>query len=247
MAEDDGEIRRLPVDGTLDLHTFQPREIKELIPDYLAACRERGIFQVRIVHGKGTGALRTTVQALLSRMPGVREYRTAGPEGGGWGATIVHLKPITRAPERGAGRAARQPGPAGARSVNRQKPLGLKLFDRRMAISRFGPDEAIPAWAGGGSLLSITRTASELSIVCAEEEVPDGVRCERGWRCVMVDGPLDFSETGILVALIAPLADAGIAVFVVSTFDTDYILVKDDRIGEAVERLVAAGHHLETA
>lgn len=83
----------LAIDGVLDLHTFQPREIKELIPDYLTVCREEKILQVRIIHGKGTGALRETVHNILRRMPEVDSFRLAGDEGGGWGATIVVLKP----------------------------------------------------------------------------------------------------------------------------------------------------------
>lgn len=85
----------LPIDGTLDLHAFQPREVKTLVPDYLAACRERGILQVRIVHGKGTGALRLTVHALLARLPEVVSFRTASEDGGGWGATLVELLPLS--------------------------------------------------------------------------------------------------------------------------------------------------------
>ena len=83
----------LAIDGVLDLHTFQPREVKELVPDYLAVCREKGILQVRIIHGKGTGALRDTVHAILRRMPEVVSFRLGGDERGGWGATIVLLKP----------------------------------------------------------------------------------------------------------------------------------------------------------
>jgi len=91
---DDGhEPVELPIDGTLDLHTFQPRDVKELVPHYLSACRERGILQVRIVHGKGTGALRETVHAILERLPGVESFRLAGEDGGSWGATIVTLGP----------------------------------------------------------------------------------------------------------------------------------------------------------
>jgi len=82
-----------PIDGTLDLHTFSPREVEPLVADYLAACRERGILQVRIVHGKGTGSLRRTVHALLSRLDEVAAFRTAGEDAGGWGATLVDLRP----------------------------------------------------------------------------------------------------------------------------------------------------------
>jgi DNA-nicking Smr family endonuclease len=84
----------LPIDGVLDLHTFHPREVKELIPAYLAACRERGILEVRLVHGKGTGALRETVHSLLRKIPEVVSFRLAGEEAGGWGATLVILRPF---------------------------------------------------------------------------------------------------------------------------------------------------------
>jgi DNA-nicking Smr family endonuclease len=83
----------LPFDGTLDLHTFAPKEVGELLPEYLLGCQQRGQLQVRIVHGKGTGAMRRTVQALLSRDPRVESFRAAGEDAGGWGATLVTLRP----------------------------------------------------------------------------------------------------------------------------------------------------------
>ena len=83
----------IPIDGTLDLHTFNPREVKDLVPEYLAVCRERGILQVRIIHGKGTGAMQRTVHSILARIPEVASFRLAGEDGGGWGATIVKLRP----------------------------------------------------------------------------------------------------------------------------------------------------------
>ena len=84
---------QLPIDGVLDLHTFKPAEIKDLVPDYLAACRARGIFQVRIIHGKGIGNLRRTVHATLSKHPDVISYTLDFPQFGGWGATLVRLRP----------------------------------------------------------------------------------------------------------------------------------------------------------
>jgi DNA-nicking Smr family endonuclease len=87
----------IPIDGVLDLHTFRPKGVKELLPDYFDACRERGILEVRVVHGKGSGILRETVRSILSRLPVVESFRTAGEDAGGWGATIVVLKPLPRA------------------------------------------------------------------------------------------------------------------------------------------------------
>ena len=87
------EAVEVPIDGTLDMHTFQPRELKTLLPDYFQACRERGIYNVRVVHGKGTGALRRSVHALLDRMEGIESYRLGGMGEGSWGATLVVLKP----------------------------------------------------------------------------------------------------------------------------------------------------------
>ena len=86
---------QLPIDGVLDLHTFQPPEVKELVLDYLAECRARGILRVRIIHGKGIGQLRQTVHSILEKHSDVVSFNLANEHFGGWGATIVHLKSQT--------------------------------------------------------------------------------------------------------------------------------------------------------
>lgn len=83
----------LPIEGVLDLHTFDPREVGDLLPHYLSLCRERGIFEVRVVHGKGSGKLREKVHSILRKLPDVYSFHPAGEGAGGWGATIVRLKP----------------------------------------------------------------------------------------------------------------------------------------------------------
>jgi len=88
---DDNPVR-IPIDGVLDLHAFRAEEVKTLVPEYLEECRKLGIYQVRIIHGKGTGALRRTVQSLLRKNPDVLQFKTADLGGGGWGATEVELK-----------------------------------------------------------------------------------------------------------------------------------------------------------
>jgi DNA-nicking Smr family endonuclease len=81
-----------PIDGVLDLHTFRPSEVKDLVPEYLAACRERGILQVRIIHGKGMGTLRETVHAVIKKLPYVKSFKIGAETAGGWGATLVELR-----------------------------------------------------------------------------------------------------------------------------------------------------------
>jgi DNA-nicking Smr family endonuclease len=101
MTEEDdienAEAVALPIDGILDLHAFHPREVRDLLPEYLTACREKGVLDVRVIHGKGTGMLRETVHALLKRLPEVVSFRLAGQDAGSWGATIVRLKPMANA------------------------------------------------------------------------------------------------------------------------------------------------------
>jgi hypothetical protein len=119
--------------------------------------------------------------------------------------------------------------------------IELRVLPGRLAVCRLEAGAAPPAWAMGGALWSVTGTADELSVVCGEERVPEGVRREAGWRALKVAGPLDFALTGVLSAIAAPLAAAGVSVFAVATFDTDYVLVREERLAEAVAALRAAG------
>jgi hypothetical protein len=125
-----------------------------------------------------------------------------------------------------------------------RSPLALSLLPDTLAVCRLAPDAEVPAWAWTGEPASVTRTRDELSIVCRADAVPQGIRSETGWRCLKVEGPLDFALTGILAALTAPLAAAGITLFAVSTYDTDYLLVKAENLDRAVEVLRGAGHRV---
>lgn len=122
-------------------------------------------------------------------------------------------------------------------------PYTLDLLPERLAICRFDAGAAVPTWAVQSPFFSITRTPHELSIVCAESSAPQELRgVERGWRSLRVQGPLEFSQTGVLAALAAPLADAKISIFTISTFDTDYLLVRDEALQPAITALVRADH-----
>jgi hypothetical protein len=120
--------------------------------------------------------------------------------------------------------------------------LALSLLSDTFAICRLEPEADIPSWALAGDFFSVTRTKEELSLVCPQEIVPEGTRCEKGFRCIKVGGPLDFSLTGILSSLTIPLAQAGISVLALSTFDTDYLLVKEAQVDRAVQKLSQAGY-----
>jgi hypothetical protein len=124
--------------------------------------------------------------------------------------------------------------------------LNLLLTRDRLAVCQLLPSAPVPAWAENQQgFCSITRTNEELSIVCPEGVVPAGVKQEAGWRMFKVEGPLDFGLTGVLAAIAAPLAQAGISIFTLATFNTDYVLVKDAKVGEAMKALQAAGHTAE--
>ncbi len=120
--------------------------------------------------------------------------------------------------------------------------LTLLVVDGTFAVCRLDVDAPIPPWATAGRFFSVTRTAAELSVVCRQDAVPEGVACEAGWRCLRVAGALPFSAVGVLASLTAPLAAAGVSVFVVSTFDTDYLLVKEGLLERAADVLRQVGH-----
>ena len=120
--------------------------------------------------------------------------------------------------------------------------LTLTVLPLEFSICRLFPSEAVPSRVLAASFYSITRTSDELSIVCPTECVPEGVHCDSGWRNVKIEGPLDFSLTGVLKSLADPLAEAGISIFAVSTYETDYLLVKEFDLDRAVAALSNAGH-----
>jgi hypothetical protein len=107
----------------------------------------------------------------------------------------------------------------------------------RWAVARLAPGAAFPEWAASRVFCSVTRTRDELSVVCPEEAVPGGVQSEGGWALVRLEGPFPFTAVGILSSVLAPLAGAGVSIVAVSTFDTDYVLVKQADLGRAVEAL----------
>jgi uncharacterized protein len=118
----------------------------------------------------------------------------------------------------------------------------LTLLPERFAISRLAADAPIPPWATQGSFFSVTRTGDELSIVSELARVPVGVHSQPGWRVLKVHGPFVLTEIGVLSALAAPLAEARISLFAVSTFDTDYLLIAAETLSAAIHALGQAGH-----
>ncbi len=123
----------------------------------------------------------------------------------------------------------------------------LSLLEEKFTLHRLGADAPIPENVLDNPFLSITRTSDELSIVVPEDLVLSGTRQEAGWSCIKVLGPLDFSLTGILAGISKVLAEEGISIFAISTFDTDYILVKQETCDRAIQALEAAGYPLNLA
>jgi len=121
----------------------------------------------------------------------------------------------------------------------------LLLWSETLSICRLGGDAPIPEWALTGGFSSITRTAQELSVVCPQDQVPPGIQKRDGWKALQVEGPLDFSLTGVLASLTEPLAKEGISVFAISTYDTDYLLVREEQLKGAIQALRGEGYEIE--
>ena len=122
--------------------------------------------------------------------------------------------------------------------------LVLKQIPGSFAVCRLLPGSALPAWFRPAPFASISWSADELSIVCDEACVPEDIQCDRQWRCLMLQGPFAFDQTGILLQVLEPLAAARIGIFAVSTFDTDYVLVKDHQFEDAKKMLIQRSHTL---
>jgi uncharacterized protein len=121
--------------------------------------------------------------------------------------------------------------------------LRLTLLPGELAIARLAPDTPLPAWTvRDGAFVSVTRTPDELSVVCAAEWVPEAVTASRGWRLLRVEGPLPLDLVGVLVGLAAPLAAAGVSIYPIATYDTDWLLVPGAALDTAVRALEGAGH-----
>jgi hypothetical protein len=118
------------------------------------------------------------------------------------------------------------------------KILTMKILNEKYGVCRLHKTELISEWAQNGDFFSITRTSDELSIVCSQNNIPNEVKCEKDWRILKIEGPLDFSLIGILASISTILAQKGVSIFAISTYDTDYILVKNKDMDNAKESLI---------
>ena len=119
--------------------------------------------------------------------------------------------------------------------------LTLSVLPERYAVCRLDAEAPAPAWAQG-DFVSITRTREELSVVCAEVHVPDGVTCEAGWRIFRCEGPLAFGLSGIVASIAEPLANASVSIFPIATHETDYLLIPETQLEIAIQALTSYGH-----
>lgn len=125
-----------------------------------------------------------------------------------------------------------------------EKFLTMKLLKEKYGVCSLNKEDAIPEWAQCDQFYSITKTMDELSVVCPQDCIPGNIKCEKEWRIIKVEGPLDFSLIGILASISTILANKGISIFAVSTYDTDYILVKEKDITSAIDALTAENYKI---
>ncbi|MEN1761345.1 ACT domain-containing protein [Anoxynatronum sibiricum] len=125
-----------------------------------------------------------------------------------------------------------------------EKKLTMIVMNETYGVCRLDNNQPVPEWAKNSRFYSITRTFEELSIVCSQEIIPDDVKCEKDWRMLKVEGPLDFSLIGILSSISTVLAQSKISIFAISTFDTDYILLKNKDFDNAIEALSNEGYEI---
>ena len=127
-----------------------------------------------------------------------------------------------------------------------RKKLALKFrwIEGSFAICQLPPASPVPDWATKESFLSITRTVEELSIVCPQESLPQEVKADKGWVCFKLEGPFPFSQTGVLLSFIQPLSENAVPIFAIATFNTDYVLIKEEFAGMALAVLRQAGHEI---
>jgi hypothetical protein len=127
-----------------------------------------------------------------------------------------------------------------------QHQLTLHLLPEKFSVCRLVANARIPQWAQRGAVFSITRTADELSIVCESKYVPSDVKSEKGFRCFKLQGPFPFEMTGVLASVLQPLAKVCVSIFAISTYDTDYVMVKEKELAKAIAALRKVGHHVHT-
>ena len=216
------------------LPEFQGRGVgSALVREGLAACRGQG-HRIALVLGHPYFYPRFGFSAKLAEP-------LTSPFGGGEAWMAAELVPGALA---GVSGEVQYPPPFG---VAKRRPGQLTLLGvpGEFAVCKLPPGAPLPAWPTAGEFFSVTRTPDELSVVCPEGSVPDGVTCERGWRGVRVAGAMPFTAVGVLAALTAPVAAAGVSLFAVSTFDTDYILVKEADFPRAVAAWRTTGHEVQ--
>jgi uncharacterized protein len=124
--------------------------------------------------------------------------------------------------------------------------LNLNVIPGSFVVVQLSAQAEVPAWAYGPGFFTVTRTAEELSVLCLADRVPEEQAGERGWACLQLVGPFEFTLTGILLSVLEPLAQAGVGIFAISTFNTDYVLVKDHQLATAVDALRGAGHIVDS-